>query len=198
MPLYSYTARNSQGELIKGTIDAVSLQAARAALQNIRLRAEEVHEMLPMHEVPPPPSDTEPDINLSSPPAVPSWTVENEPEEEPAEEQEIEPSQVSSEENPKVYFPLTDTLRLYAGWLLTGYFVAYILGGYQYTKPLPFTIPYALAFLTSPLILSFALTAYLFLLFTGIKKGVKGGMLSTMVLTIVAIVIFVVYRMNTP
>jgi len=194
MPLFSYTARDTQGKHVQGTVDAVSLQAARAALINMRLQPEELHEIHPIPETPPPPTDPEPDTPFPTEPAVPSWTVE----EKPSEKISKEPIQPTPSETSKVYFSLVDTLRLYAGWLLTGYFVAYILGGYQYTKPLPFHIPYVLAFLTSPLILSFSLAAYLFLLFTGIKRGMKGGMLNTMLLTVVAVCIFVVYRINTP
>jgi len=165
MPLFSYTARDGENKTVRGTIDAVSLQAARAALMEMKLQPDEIHEALQSEQTPT----------------------------EKASTSETQ-SQASTS---KLYFPITDTFRLYAGWLLAGYFVAYILGQYQLTKPLPFQIPYVLAFLYSPLILSFTLAAFLYLLITSIHKQIKGGFWSGVLLTLIAIGIFVVFRINT-
>jgi hypothetical protein len=95
-----------------------------------------------------------------------------------------------------LYFPLVDTLRLYAGWLLAWYFLVYSIGSYQHFQDLPFEVPYLTGLFLSPLVLSFTLASYLFLLLTGIwiifGRGVKNGLL----LTAIGIVCFLLYRAN--
>jgi len=188
MPLFSYTAKNQDGNIVRGTIDAVSLEAAKSALEEMNLIPEEIHEATVSEKKAPEESPV--DTSLDS--------LEKRLESETQPLQLKEESETGHEEKPKrIYFPIVDTFRLYAGWLLAGYFVAYILGIYQLTKPLPFEIPYVFAFLYSPLIFSFALAAFLFLLATNIQKRVHGGMLSGFVITLVAVGAFVVYRINT-
>ena len=102
---------------------------------------------------------------------------------------------IQSEHNTP-YLPLFETLRLYAGWLLAWYALVYCIGAYQYTKELPFRIPYAESLFLSPLVLSFTFAAYLFLLLSSLyqifgKKKVIG-----VILSISGIVIFVLYRAN--
>ena len=167
MSLFSYTARDGNNKTVRGTIEAVSLQAARAALMEAKLQPDEIHEALQNEQK----------------------TV--------AQQDSSSVEQETSPETRKLYFPLTDTLRLYAGWLLAGYFAAYILGQYQLTKPLPFQIPYVLAFLYSDLILSFTLAAFLYLLITSIHKQTKGKFWSGVVLTGLAVGAFVLFRINT-
>jgi len=170
MPLFSYTARDGDNKTVRGTMDAVSLQAARAALMEMKLQSDEIHET------------TQSEQNSS----VPAQSEIDAPQKN---ESAAAPS--------KLYFPIADTFRLYAGWLLAGYFVAYILGQYQLTKPLPFQIPYVLAFLYSPLILSFTLAAFLYLLITSIHKQIKGGFWTGVILTALAVGAFVLFRINT-
>lgn len=169
MSLFSYTARDGDNKTVRGTIDAVSLQAARAALMEMKLQPDEIHEALQ--------SERDTSFNVVS--------------------DDETPQSSETTATTKLYFPITDTFRLYAGWLLAGYFVAYILGQYQLTKPLPFQIPYVLAFLYSPLILSFTLAAFLYLLITSIHKQIKGGFWSGVLLSILAIGAFVLFRINT-
>lgn len=95
-----------------------------------------------------------------------------------------------------MYFPLIDTLRLYAGWLLAWYCLVYALGNYQYARALPFRIPYVEGLFLSPLVLSFTLAAYLFLLFSSIWKILGKGFVRGGVLAILGIGAFVLYRMN--
>ncbi|MBU0766954.1 hypothetical protein KKF55_04210 [Patescibacteria group bacterium] len=169
MPLFSYTARDGDNKTVRGTMDAASLQAARAALMEMKLQPDEIHEAL----------QSEQDTSL------------------PDQSDNNSNQQNKCDGAPKLYFPITDTFRLYAGWLLAGYFVAYILGQYQLTKPLPFQIPYVLAFLYSPLILSFTLAAFLYLLATSIHKQTKGGFWKGILLAGLAVVAFVLFRINT-
>lgn len=76
------------------------------------------------------------------------------------------------------------------------YSLVYALGSYQNTRPLPFRIPYAEGLFLSPLVLSFTLGAYLFLLLTAIWKALGRGIFKGLVLTTAGIAAFVLYRMN--
>ncbi|MCF7844734.1 MAG: hypothetical protein K9M03_02815 [Kiritimatiellales bacterium] len=169
MPLFSYTARDGDNKTVRGTMDSASLQAARAALMEMKLQPDEIHETTQ--------SEQDKAFNV-----IP-------------EDNDIK--DIGEDTTRKIYFPITDTFRLYAGWLLAGYFVAYILGQYQLTKPLPFQIPYVLAFLYSPLILSFTLAAFLYLLATSIHKQLKGGFWKGVFIAAIGIGIFVLFRINT-
>lgn len=95
------------------------------------------------------------------------------------------------------YFPLLETLRLYAGWLLAWYSLVYAVGSYQFTKDIPVHVPYAESLFLSPLVLSFTFAAYLFLLFTGIYTLMGRSKKIGIILSIVGIVVFLLYKMNT-
>ncbi|MDP6575882.1 MAG: hypothetical protein QF755_05325 [Candidatus Peribacteraceae bacterium] len=188
MPLFSYTALDKDGKTVRGTIDAENLQAASSALENIQLVPEEIHEQT-LNEN----KDNSSKTIKSVPPqwqATPKIPVDD-------EVKSTKDELLSNDKGHRVYFHLLDTLRLYAGWLLVGYFTAYVLGLYKLTKPLSFDIPYVLAFLYSPLILSFTLACFLFLLATSIYKRIKGGTISGVVLTVLSVGVFVFYRANT-
>ena len=62
------------------------------------------------------------------------------------------------------YFPMIDTLRLFAGWLLAWYGVVYVLGSLHWAGTLPEGIPFIQALFESSLILRFACGTFLFLL----------------------------------
>lgn len=180
MPLFSYTAINAENQRVSGTVEAMSLQAARDALKEMRLVPEEIHESLP-----------------PAPAAIPDDAAARF-----ADVSATEPSPAASPPPPpastdeRTYFPLLDTLRLYAGWLLAWYGFVYALGSYQHFRRLPFTVPYVEGLFLSPLVLSFTLGAFLFLLLTGIWKAISRGILSGCILTILGIAVFVLYRMN--
>lgn len=95
-----------------------------------------------------------------------------------------------------VYFPLLETLRLYAGWLLAWYCLVYAVGSYQFTRPLPFRIPYAESLFLSPLVLSFTFGAFIFLLLSEIYKKHKNKR-TAWVLLGVGIIVFLLYRYLT-
>ena len=103
---------------------------------------------------------------------------------------------ISTQSEPRQYFPLLETLRLYAGWLLAWYCLVYALGSYQFMRNLPFHVPYAESLFLSPLVLSFTFAAYLFLMLSGFY--VTGGRkkLQGIILLIAGIAVFLVYRMN--
>lgn len=96
----------------------------------------------------------------------------------------------------KAYFPLYETLRLYAGWLLAWYCLVYAIGSYQYMKEVPFHFPYAESLFLSPLVLSFTFGAYLFLLLSGIYKYYSKNKLLGLGLFVIGIALFILYRMN--
>ncbi|MBM3231223.1 hypothetical protein FJZ28_02740 [Candidatus Peregrinibacteria bacterium] len=96
----------------------------------------------------------------------------------------------------KTYLPFLETLRLYAGWLLAWYGIVYIVGAYQYLKPLPFRVPYAESLFLSPLVLSFTFASYLFLLCCALYRASGKSKSSAIVVTVIGIGAFVLYRMN--
>jgi len=94
------------------------------------------------------------------------------------------------------YFPLLETLRLYAGWLLAWYAAVYAIGSYQFMKDLPFHVPYAESLFLSPLVLSFTFAAYLFLLTTSLYKRAEKKKIAGVGLLVLSVAVFVLYRMN--
>jgi len=206
MPQFTYTAIQADGNRVTGTVEAWSVQSARDALKQMHLIPEHVEELprstvqpsAAMEEAPPPPfplsappSETAPDESASRIAAIPAT-------EPPSPHVRSPKSEVLPPEHEKLstYFPLLDTLRLYAGWLLAWYCLVYALGSYQNERPLPFRIPYVEGLFLSPLVLSFTLAAFLFLLLTGIWKFIGKGIFTGLILTIVGVATFVLYRMN--
>jgi hypothetical protein len=94
------------------------------------------------------------------------------------------------------YLPMFETLRLYAGWLLAWYALVYIIGSYQFSKSLPFRIPYAESLFLSPLVLSFTFAAFLFLLLSSLYKHFGRNKIIGIFLTAIGVCIFLLYRMN--
>ncbi|MDD5623098.1 MAG: hypothetical protein PHI23_00085 [Candidatus Peribacteraceae bacterium] len=190
MPFFTYSAHGSDGKIQEGTIDALSLQAAREALREMRLEPDTIEEKaLAGQEFPPMPFEREstaaPDAPSTTPTEV-SFSPVAPPPELPSADTPAEP----------LYFPLLDTLRLYAGWLVAWYFLVYAVGSYQYQRSLPFSIPYVEGLFLSPLVLSFTLAAYLFLVLTGIHRKGHGGFLSGLLLAFVGVAVFLLYRRN--
>lgn len=205
MPQFTYTAIGQDNQRVTGTIEAFSLQAARDALKAMHLVSEEIHESPPYEplfaEPTREPSATpaarqdpvpaEPAHSSPFPPVLPDAAV-------PPVQQRADQTQVRgplSASTPS-YFPLLDTLRLYAGWLLAWYCLVYALGSYQYTRPLPFRIPYVEGLFLSPLVLSFTFAAYLFLLLSGLWKATGKKVVTGLIFTTLGIAGFVLYRMN--
>lgn len=163
---YSYTAKSTNGENIDGTISAHSLQSARDAIVELGLEPIEIYET---------PASMQP---VHEP-------LKDAPQPAPAVE-------VSG----RVYFPLFETLRLYAGWLLAWYSLVYAIGSYQFMKDVPMRIPYAESLFLSPLVLSFTFAAYLFLLLSGFYARFGRKKRVAVVLLVVGIALFVLYRIN--
>ena len=88
------------------------------------------------------------------------------------------------------YHPLAATLRLYAGWLLAwyGFFVA--IGYYSVNRALPWDIPFVQAFYLSPLIFSFMVAIFIFLMLSTVHRTMKGGLLSGLAFTVLGVTLF--------
>lgn len=192
MPIYNYTARDKNGTEIAGTIDAVNEQSARVSLQAIELepmylqaRKEEAPEDsseqiidTPEVEAPSPMVKAQTWQQLEevqpvaftkeqSPALHENWTTFNEDEAyERKDESQMLPADsphLEKDDPEAVYYPLGETVRLYAGWLLAWYGLVYILGHYERSRqPLP-SIPYVSGLLYSPAIFTFTLGCFLYL-----------------------------------
>lgn len=197
MPLFSYTATTAGGERTRGVVDAMSLQAARSALQETGLFVEEIHEALPSEQESVKPWETQ---AVQEP--MPLSSVEGLGNRDsglvgntilPGEQSTAPSSQISVPQ----YYPFLDTLRLYAGWLLAWYVLVVALGAYQETKALPFQIPLVEGLWQSAIIIRAAFGVFLFLLFTslhrffGSRKWVGGG------LGLAGAFLFYVFLVNT-
>ncbi len=96
----------------------------------------------------------------------------------------------------RTYHPLTGTLRLYAGWLLAWYGLFVALGYYAYGRVLPFEIPFVEAFFISPLIFSFTVAIFLYLLLTTLHKALHGKLILGSVLGGLGILSFFFVRLS--
>ncbi|GEM_PF-434609 len=94
------------------------------------------------------------------------------------------------------YFPLISTIRLYAGWLLAWYALFVALGYYSHVRTLPWNIPFVEAFYLSPLIFTFVVAIFLFLMLTSLKRALGGGIFTGFVFTILGIGALVFVRMS--
>lgn len=96
----------------------------------------------------------------------------------------------------KHYFSLISTIRLYAGWLLAWYALFVALGYYSHVRTLPWNIPFVEAFYLSPLIFTFVVAIFLFLILTSLKRALGGGIFTGFVFTILGIGALVFVRMS--
>ncbi len=93
------------------------------------------------------------------------------------------PQQTPAPRPTGTYHPLLTTLRLYAGWLLAWYALFVTVGYYAHVRSLPWDIPFVEAFFISPLIFSFTVSIFLFLLLTSIHRAIHGRAISALLLT---------------
>ncbi len=96
----------------------------------------------------------------------------------------------------KEYYPLLDTLRLYAGWLLAWYFLIFALGSAQWLHHTPFQISFLSDLFLSPMILSFACACFLFLLLSSIHILLGRRLMVGIVLTLIGFGLFAVFYAN--
>ncbi len=95
-----------------------------------------------------------------------------------------------------LYVPLSDTLRLYAGWLLALYFVVYAVGSYQWLGSAPFSLGFIDELFLSPLILAFSVAAFLYLSLHSLFRRTKGGLLRGIGFSIAGVLLFLIFRAN--
>lgn len=196
MPFFNYTARDANGTEITGTIDALNELAARTALQAIELepifiqvRSEELNvaeipntnvnsTAMPVvnakqWEVLEPVKPATANIYKDVQPIHENWTTFKE--EEAYERKDDLPvlpadSLHYEKQQQKIYYPFSETIRLYAGWLLAWYGLVYALAHFEQTRqPLP-AIPYVAGLLYSPAIRSITVACFIYLLFQGIMN----------------------------
>lgn len=203
MSLYSYMVVNEAGECTRGMVDAMSLQAARNALQDTGLFVEEIHEALPSERGGVPPWETEAVVeggvggDVSKVGRVGKVGMVGSEGMASVAEALAKAGANEPTSQPAIYYPLLDTLRLYAGWLLAWYVLVIALGAYQGTKNLPFTIPLVEGLWQSVLIIRATFGVFLFLVLTSLyrffgNRGWVGG-----VLGILGVVLFYVFFVNT-
>lgn len=205
MPLFSYTALNEQKERVSGMVDAISLQAARDALQGTGLFVEEIHEATPRERDAAKPWETEAVVDRESCQlSGVSFQGVNDGNKEigviPAQDARFEETQNLKAESYNLkpaYYPFLDTLRLYAGWLLAWYVLVVTLGAYQETKSLPFTIPLVEGLWQSVLIIRAAFGVFLFLMLTSLYRFFGSRRWMGGVLGILGIFLFYVFLVNS-
>ena len=183
MPHFSYKAKTLQGELQEGIVEAAHADAARDALRQLNLEPEQV--MLSL-----------------DPQGLPNDEMHQNWKNADVESDEVVgfggfDHNTTKPEETTVYFPILDTLRLYAGWVLAWYVLVYGLGTYQTMRDLPFRIPFVEGLVLSPLVLSFTVASFLFLLLTDVYDRTGRGLLKGALLTFLGVVVFSGYRMLT-
>ena len=94
------------------------------------------------------------------------------------------------------YYPLSDTIRLYAGWQLALYVMVYALGFYQLNEKVSFRVPYIDALFISPILLTATLGCFLFLACTEITRMFPNKTTLKIFVSLLFIVLFVFYRSN--
>jgi hypothetical protein len=131
---------------------------------------------------------------------IPRWTETDEegalPPHSPLESVFAEPEE-SSAVFSHAYYPLMDTLRLYAGWLLAWYFVIEALGSYQYLRTLPFRLSALDGLFRSLLVIRISAAAFLFLLLSTVHCMLGRGIAKGIILTLTGIVLLGVFIANT-
>ena len=177
MPLFAYTARDAQGRIDRGTLNAASAEDVRKVLRERQLIADEIVQTRTPEPVVP-----------GFTPAMPWTTIEDK-----REEKRTEKAMVAEE---RAYVPLVDTLRLFAGWLLAWYGLVFLLGDLQMHGRLPPELPLVEALFTSSIVLRFTFTTFLFLLLTSVHSWLGRGIGKGLALTIVGVLVFVTFHLN--
>lgn len=195
---FAFEGKDESGAVHRGTIQA---QSKQAAFQRLRDEQGLFVSMLSPVGVMPQFRDTD----------LEKWQANAKPKEEPVVAS-VKPVKLAFTTPPvsppapqaetkietaaKTYAPIASTLRLYAGWLLAwyGFFVAF--GYYATVRALPWDIPFVRAFYVSPLIFSFTVAIFLFLLLSKIHRATHGRLISGIFLSVVGVVVFFAVRLS--
>lgn len=174
MSLFAYSARTAAGDVQRGTIDADNLQAARLALSQMSLLPVEITET----------ETTNKKIH---------WHVTDTGAPVTTTDTPVATVQAVATHN---YAPLSDTVRLYAGWLVAWYVLVYILGWYAEQHRFPLSIPFLNELFHSQLVLSFSLAAFLYLFLSSVHRLVGRGTVRGLLLTATGILAFLFFQVN--
>lgn len=111
---------------------------------------------------------------------------------------EATPSLLSQPSSPSLphYYPLIDTLRLYAGWLLAWYSVVFAIGAYQSRGTLPFHSDLIAGLASSITVLSLAFATFLFLMLSSLHRLIHGGILKGFLLTLLGTIAEIWFVVN--
>jgi hypothetical protein len=167
MPTFTYIGQAMDGKEQRGSVEAPNAEEARELLRKRGLMVEHVKEAVGFE-----PAKTHIDTDAAPP---------GKPAEQPV---------------PEEYVPLSDTFRLYAGWLLAWYAVVYLIGSYQFTKRLPFEIPFLEGLFLSPLVLKFAFGTFLFLMLSTLHRALGRGIGKGVALTLVWFALMTLFSLN--
>ena len=170
MPLFSYTGTDSDGQSVSGTLEADTQDAAHNTLKDVGIDV----------------------VSLEVQGAFPLEREGTEVREE-LEEKEVQKVQHREETD---YYPLIDTIRLYAGWLLAWFGAVFALGFYQSTRPLSFRIPYVENLSQSPVLFQAALGLFLLLLFSGFYKATGRNIVAGLMLLCIGLAGFAYVLLN--
>lgn len=174
MPSFAYIARTTAGTLEKGTIDATNAEDAREKLRKRQLMVEELQE------------ESSPAASIGYVGSMP-WTTTDD---DTAAVAEPDARKLDNAD----YIPLTDTLRLFAGWLLAWYGLVYLLGSYRLSGRMSSEIPFIQGLFESPVVLRFAFATFLFLLLTNIHRWAGKGVGKGIVLGIIGVALFAAFH----
>lgn len=176
MHTFHYIARSADGSIQRGSIDAETKEHAREQLRTKGFMVESLQSDAPPQET----------AVLEHMP----WTV-TEDETPPGK-----PATVEEGQRHYQYVPLTDTLRLFAGWLLAWYAAVYIAGSLQATGRISKDIPLLQELFTSWLVLRFTFGIFLFLALTSLQKAIRGSAATGAALAVLWLVLVVLFHLN--
>ena len=158
MGTYAYIAKKADGTETRGTLDAANVDAAREELRKRGVILEDLKEV--------PAAAAPKTVPASKPKAAPlPWSASA----------NVGTATAARDDSP--YAPLTETLRVFAGWLLAWYGIIYALGFLEQSGKLP-ALPFVHELFLSPLVLQFTFGTFLFLALSNVHRWLGKGMLA--------------------
>ena len=191
MPHFTYIARTVDGRIERGSINAASLDDARERLRKQALLVEELHASAGMLSAKPETVQPKPVWTVTEP-VVPAKAAVAAPA-QPAVAT-IQATAMAQHGEDIHYAPLSDTLRLFAGWLMAWYGIVYLFGSYQAQGKLPVSWTFLENMFTSPLILRFAFATYVFLLCGSLHRWLGGGIGKGILVTLLGLIMFAFFH----
>lgn len=201
MPEFKYTARNADGTESTGTVFATNEDDVRKALTEMGREPLFIQSTEPTPVITPDTFEVETTSALKE-----QWQPLQDLNTEPEYHETIDtvtplPADnvyVRKDDNTRQLYPFSDTVRLYAGWLLAWYGLVYILGYYQMTRSLNPEIPYVYGLLYSPLVLTLATVCFAFLAVQSFTRALRMNIFLKALTWILAISAVVAFRYTVP